>query len=138
MSGKQLQPFEESRIPPTGGWGQKEDTRIVSEECGEESGRGQRQCVKNSRGSPLGADVVIQAWQTIHFVVRTLSPVKRRRKFLHEPFYSRPKGQVRKPPPSPPCLLCPPLTAPSPGLTLIHEEHCDYAQKRQEQPGVHS
>lgn len=53
-----------------------------------ESGRVERQCVKDSRLSPLVVASFIQEQQTIHFVVRTLSPVKRRRQILCEPFYS--------------------------------------------------
>lgn len=75
-----------------------------------ESGRAERQCVKNSRISPLVVALFIQEWQTIHLEARTLSPVKKR-KVLHEPFYSSPKGKFINPflpshtfPPSPHCL----------------------------------
>lgn len=49
-------------ITPTQGWGQKEDTRAVSEEKRVESGRAERQCVKNSSMSPLAAALFIQGW----------------------------------------------------------------------------
>lgn len=83
--------LQESRILlPTQCWRQEEDTRELSKNSGVESGRVERQCIKNSRLSPLIVASFIQEQQTIHFVVRTLSPAKRRRHILREPFESSP------------------------------------------------
>ena len=49
---------------------------------------------------------------TVHFDVRTLSPVKRRRKILLEPLHTSPKSQVTKSLSSSPYILCPPICPP--------------------------
>lgn len=67
--------------------------------------------------SPLIVALFIQELQTnytIHFHVRTLSPVKRRRKILLEPLHTSPKSQVTKSLSSSPHILCPPIHPPRP------------------------
>ena len=91
--------------------------------------------------SPLIVPLFIQKLQTnytIPFDVRTLSPMKRGRKILYQPFYSSSKVKLRTTSVSSPYSLSPPITASLTGFTFIHEDHCENAQqKQQQQPETH-